>query len=152
MLLLILSSQKVKWVSKDSWKGGSSDLSRIDTETWECEHFTTSINHCMISDLICMKLATCTLSVVRKYLIFHSVLQQPQHTGVVRDLQLWCCCNILPYMKKKGCIHNSQMFPIVVVEWERQNTCRVCWWLHPDGAEEVAWLWHPESFVSFQGP
>lgn len=83
MLLLLLPSQEVKRVPK----GGSSDLSRTDrAQTWECEHFTTSTNHCMISTLDHIKLTTYALSAVRKYLVFLSILQQPQHIGVVREL------------------------------------------------------------------
>lgn len=34
---------------------------------------------------------------------------------------------------------------------ERQNSGRICWCLHPAGAQEVARLWHPEAFAAYQG-
>lgn len=81
---------------------------------WAFCDCTTSTYHRVISTPVHIKLATYALSAVRKSLAFPLVLGQPQHVGVVTELWLRCCCNILPYSrcilytKKQGRICDSQ--------------------------------------------
>lgn len=111
-------------------------------------------NHCMVPTLIYIKLTTYTLSEKISYFPFCPAATTVPRSGKrITNLVLLHYSPLahwILYMKKKGCTYNSQAFSetgrVRETKYLQDMLVAPSTWCRGD-----AWLWHPESFVSFQG-